>query len=145
MSKPISIEVELDHKEYTPGEVIQGGVTWGAPSDSSGEKHDQEVKVSLLYSTSGRGTQEIVILEQQSFLWSAGTGSFAFTLPSEPHSFTGKLITIHWVIEAVLPQGLGLDRYEFVLSPNGKPLFLEEVKGAVSEKKVSRRMRVYKS
>ena len=58
--------------------------------------------------------------------WSPRTGNrpFRFQLPDAPYSFSGKLISLIWAIEAVAEGIKEAARYEFVLAPEGREIEL---------------------
>lgn len=124
MNEPISIHIDYDNKDYTPGDTITGTVLW--TPDSMG-KRKKDVRISLFYQTSGRGTQEIHTVAEQK--WSADMikGTFEFILPNEPYSFSGELIALTWGLEAVSGSGKETAIYDISLTPNGQELILKSI------------------
>jgi hypothetical protein len=54
-----------------------------------------------------------------------GRGGFRFKLPDSPYSFSGKLVSLAWAIEAVAQPGERSARAEIVIAPGGKEVRLE--------------------
>ncbi|MGB0991880.1 MAG: hypothetical protein ACPG32_05365 [Akkermansiaceae bacterium] len=129
MNPPIQIHVDYDHTEFTPGDTISGKVTWADVGKT------KKVALRLFWHTTGRGTKDVELVHEE--LWPAAQseGEFSIVLPSEPYSFSGKLIALKWALEAVILPEETTVIYEFVLSPNGKNIMLETVQESVTGKK----------
>ena len=124
MNEPISIHIDYDNKDYTPGETIAGTVLW--TPDSIGKKK-KDVRVSLFYKTSGRGTEEIHIVAEQKWHADMIKGTFEFTLPEQPYSFSGELISLTWGLEAVSSSGKETSVYDISLTPSGQEIVLKSI------------------
>jgi len=98
---------------FLPGEEVVGTVEW---SGVSGQK---QLAVHLLWFTSVKGTRDVgktdqVVVERPA---RDGERAFVLRLPAAPYSFSGKLITLAWAVEAsLLPSGERV-RAELVMSP----------------------------
>jgi hypothetical protein len=116
------IQIDGEKALFSPGETIQGTVSWEA------EKIPRRVELRLFWYTTGRGTQDVGIIEVQQLPPSppANPIPFTFALPAGPYSFTGTLITLGWAIELVSHPGSRAQRLEFSMSPQGKPIALAE-------------------
>jgi len=133
MTTPITIEVDYQNTEFTPGDTISGKVTWQAVEG------DKKIALRLFWFTTGRGTQEVTVIEELSWPAAQGSADFSMLLPQEPYSFTGTLIALSWALEAVfLPSEESSERYEFDLTPNGQPITLTPVTDSAIKKKKSR-------
>lgn len=108
---------------YRPGEVAQGTLRWELDSPPS------RVEVRLFWYTRGKGTQDIEIL--QCVGWdhpsAAETREFELRLPDAPFSFSGKLISVLWAVEAVTEPPGEVARTEFAVSPSGAEILLPEL------------------
>lgn len=134
MSSNISIQVDYDHHEFTPGDTISGKVNWDIVSGANA------VAFRLFWYTSGKGTQDVMVLEEVEWPISQGSAQFSFVLPNEPYSFSGTLVSLAWAIEAIiLPDETSTARHEFQLTPDGKELILAAVKEPVTEGKAKMR------
>jgi len=131
MAASITIQVDYDNTEFTPGDTISGTVSW-LPTQGT-----ESIALRLFWFTSGRGTQDVDLINE--LTWpvstsnaSGGSEKFSFTLPNEPYSFSGQLISLSWAIEAVkLPEETST-RYEFTLTPNGREIVLNPVENPVT-------------
>jgi len=135
MNEPISIHIDYDNKDYTPGDIIKGTVLW-TPSSIGKRKHD--ARVSLFYKTSGRGTQELHVVAEQTWPADEIKGTFEFTLPNEPYSFSGQLISLTWGLEAISSSAEESTIHEISLTPNGQKINLERID---SDKDIKRRLK----
>lgn len=105
---------------YVPGEAVEGSVRWeleGPPS---------RVEVRLFWYTQGKGTQDVEVAA--SAAWehpgSSEKGDFSLRLPEAPFSFSGKLISVLWAIEAVVEPAAEVARVEITVSPTGAEVVL---------------------
>ena len=133
MPSPITIEVDHQHTEFTPGDTISGKVTWEKT------EHMEEIALRLFWFTTGRGTQEINVVTELKWPSSQQQANFSMILPQEPYSFTGTLIALSWALEAVaLPNEENSERYTFELTPDGQAITLTPVTHLVTAKKKNR-------
>lgn len=121
MSSNLQIQIDYNNTEYTPGDTISGKVSWSQTSEA------KTVELRLFWYTSGKGTQDIKVIEELS--WPAGQGhaDFSFVLPNEPYSFSGTLVSLSWALEAVFLPGETSETYEFQLTPDGRAILLNPV------------------
>lgn len=122
---PIQIQVDYNHTEFTPGDTISGKVQWGAT-------HGETVELRLFWFTSGKGTQDIEVVQEASWPAGQGQGDFSFPLPNDPYSFSGTLVSLNWALEAVLLPDDESVKYEFQLTPDGRPIRLDSVQDSVA-------------
>jgi len=118
----LSIKTELDNLAYTPGDTLRGEVTWKVDLI----KNSNGGEVRLFYYTSGKGTRDVEAIETIVVDIKRETGgqSFEFQLPNEPHSFSGKLVSLIWAVEFQVLESDETERLEFVLSPSGQEIDL---------------------
>ena len=131
MTDSISIQLDQQSSEFLPGTTISGKVIWTAAAAT------QKVELRLFWFTEGRGTQDIELIEEHSWdVQGQGEEAFQFTLPLEPYSFSGKLISLQWALEVVTqPKENATTREIFTLSPNGKELVLSSVENTQTAEK----------
>ena len=134
MPSPLKIQVDYDNTEFTPGDTISGTVSWLPTQGMTG------ISLRLFWFTSGRGTQDIEIISELTWPVSAtsltgGDEKFSFTLPNEPYSFSGQLVSLTWAIEAVQQPGETSIQYAFTLTPNGQEITLTPVEHSVTDGK----------
>ena len=118
-----SIQTEFDNLAYTPGETLRGQAAWQA------DRRPVSATLRLFHHTSGRGTQDVVVVEERPFDAPAEVDrrEFAFTLPAEgPWSFSGKLVSLIWSLELELDLGDDslIEKLDFTLSPTGTEILL---------------------
>jgi hypothetical protein len=116
------IEIQLDagRTELVPGEAITGAVSWRLDAPGDG------VEVRLFWYTRGKGTTDVQVVKAQQFdsAGPIGQRTFRFVLPNEPYSFSGKLTSLIWALEAVIQPGDRSQRLELVVGPKGREVVL---------------------
>jgi len=108
----MSLSVTLDAEACRPGQELTATVAW------EGETFER-LTAYLLWYTEGIGTQDSEVVEEQRISASGRSGTVRFRLPPSPYSFSGKLITLQWAVEALAEPGEVADRAPFTLSPSG--------------------------
>jgi len=119
------LDVEGGRTAFRPGETLSGTLQWEF------EDEPRSVEVRLFWYTRGKGTQDVAIVDRVSFEAPASSGRFPFrfTLPDQPCSFSGRLISLAWGIEAVgEPEG-PVERAEITVSPTGKEILIDRAAG----------------
>ena len=135
MPEPFDIQTDYNNAEYTPGDILAGTLAWDLPAGT------ECIALRLFWFTSGRGSQDIESVDELTWPIPAtrlqGQEKFSFTLPTEPYSFSGKIISLTWALEAVaLPDETSVQR-EFTLTPNGQEIVLENIPEPITKKKKS--------
>jgi len=117
----INIAIDEAFSKIEPSGRIKVKVTWAALKADS-------MNINLLWFTSGKGDEDIEIVETRELehIGSDGERHVEFDLPGQPYSFSGKLISLHWAIEAVPKTNEESKMIEFVLSPTGKEVLLKD-------------------
>lgn len=112
----LTLQLDRDDASYVPGEPITGSVAWDLDQAPEG------ITVRLLWHTSGKGSRDMGVVGEQTWelVSSGGQEPFSFPGIDGPYSFSGRLITVSWVVEAVT-QGTDLHtEVPFSLSPSGE-------------------------
>lgn len=123
----LAVFIEGGRTEFRPGETLRVTVLWaqGAPPET--------LEARLFWYTRGKGTDDVGVVETRSIEGAdaAGERALVFTLPGQPWSFSGKLISLLWAVELVAEPGGRVARAEFTLSPDGREILLhgDAVKG----------------
>ena len=119
----IEIETDGGREAFAPGEAIAGTVSWRL------DAAPDAVEVRLFWYTRGKGTTDVHVVKAQHFGYpgAAGRKPFKFVLPAEPYSFSGKLISLIWALEAVVQPGERSVRRELVVAPGGTEILLGTV------------------
>ncbi len=116
----VRIELTGGRTTYRPGDVISGRASWRVEDDPT------SAEVSLFWYTSGKGTQDVGVVQKMSFPTPRRQEQrdFSLPLPREPFSFSGTLISIVWAVELIVEPGKDVARCEFVLSASGREVVL---------------------
>lgn len=119
----IQVQIRDGYTAFHPGDVVEGTVLWQL------EPGPAEIEARLFWYTTGKGDQDIGIVETLPFANPGPTDrrQFRFHLPAGPYSFSGKLISLEWAVEVVAQPGDVAGRAEFTLSPTGDEIRLEPV------------------
>jgi hypothetical protein len=103
-----------------PGETVELVAKWTLVARPA------VLEARLFWRTSGKGTEDLAVVARQSvpaaLATARGEHGFCFTLPQEPWSFSGKLISLQWAVELVADDESV--RWEFTLAPGGREVRL---------------------
>ena len=107
------VDLDDDRRWYLPGDSVSGRVGWTT------EPEPEAVELRLFWHTSGKGTEDVEIVDDLRIEapGSSGERGFSFHLPLGPYSFSGSLITLAWALELVLLPGGETERVDLVVSP----------------------------
>ncbi len=126
MSTSLTIET-LDGKvAFAPGEPIDGVVSWAFEGEA------REVELRLLWYTTGKGDRDEGVIEVIRFENPArdDVQAFGFFAPAGPFSYSGKLITLSWALEATVRKDKKtFSRVDLIIASDGRevsPLPLPE-------------------
>ena len=120
MDSFILVETNDGATSFRPGDVVDGTVRWQLATPP------REIELRLFWHTEGRGDQDLEVVQTVPFAnpGAVDRRSFRVRLPEGPYSFSGKLITLAWGLEAVaLPDGWS-GRIPITLSPTGEEIRL---------------------
>lgn len=121
----VILNITPDPERCRPGGEISGRVNWML------DKPMKSGEVRLVWSTRGKGSEDKEIVDRLEIANPVQSGEFPFRfrLPSGPYSFSGKLISLVWMIEVqIKPSKLTKDA-EFVMSPTGKEIIIADAGG----------------
>jgi hypothetical protein len=113
-----------DHRTaFTPGEMITGTASW-----QSAER-PAKAEVCLIWSTRGKGTTDIGVVETFTFSdpQAHDTRPFQIKLPEAPYSFSGQLISLLWTLELNLDPGDQCAPLEITIAPGGTEVLLPRI------------------
>ncbi|QEG23882.1 hypothetical protein [Mariniblastus fucicola] len=117
----IQIKIENEASVFTPGDQINGVVHW---SDLTGDS----LEVRLIWFTIGKGDRdfELVATHRVVSYGPSGSERFQFEAPRRPQSFSGKLISLQWAIEAIVFPDQDAARVDLVISNSGQEINIAE-------------------
>lgn len=121
------VHIALGDSEYRPGDELAGVfvIPDELPADTT------SVELSVLWHTSGKGTEDLGVIHYQG--WTAADGTledrpnpcpFAVRLPPVPWTYDGVLVKIHWLVRVRVRFGRTgevVREVPFTLSPGGRP------------------------
>ena len=119
------LKINLDKSSFKTGEKISGEIVW---SDERSET--ERIETRLIWYTQGKGDQDFEVIDSISFEMSGassqnGQSRFDFVAPNRPLSFSGKLISLIWAVEAIVYPGKHGERTDIVISRTGSEIVLE--------------------
>jgi hypothetical protein len=115
------LNVQLGHTACKPAAEQTARVSW------QGAERGDVLELNLLWYTQGKGAEDIEVVAQEMLqnINNSGEREFTFSLPTFPWSFSGKLISLSWALEAHLTKSELTERVDFVLSPTGAEILLK--------------------
>jgi len=115
----IKIELEKSEPVFAPAEKISGSVAWDQADGTS-------MEVRLIWYTVGKGDRdfELVAVHKVAAFKPSGTERFEFAAPGRPQSFSGKLISLQWAIEAIIFPNQSAERATLTISKTGEEILL---------------------
>ena len=113
------LTLHLDQTALQPGEELTGTLTWQTEVFTA-----QHLVINLFWFTRGKGSEDLEVVNtiEQTLERPSGETRFSFRLPPSPWSYSGRLISIVWAVEAGLDEKGAADRVEFVSAPGGLEL-----------------------
>lgn len=111
----LNIEIAEAKTSFRPGETVAGTVRCNL------EENPESLELSLFWQTAGKGTRDVGVVETIKFdsPGSLGQKDFSFKLPQGPYSFSGKLISLIWAVEATTFPTEQTTKREITVSPTG--------------------------
>ena len=112
----LSIDTVGGRRQYRPGEEVVGAAAWRL------DKPPRTVEVRLFWRTEGKGTRDVGVVASERFENPQATEvrEFRFKLPPGPYSFSGRLVSLIWALEAVAAPGGEAARIDITVSPTGQ-------------------------
>ncbi len=111
---------------FRPGDEIAGTARWQCAEPP------EHVEISLGWSTRGKGTEDSETIDtfEVANPMAQGESGFRFTAPGEPHSFSGKLISVIWAIELLVEPSEETERVEIIIAPEAREIELPALAAA---------------
>lgn len=119
------IDINTDEEGYAHGDPIRVTVSW-----ELGES-PQQLLVNLLWYTQGKGDEDIEIVTGETIddPGPSGQRDLLLEAPNHPPSFSGKLISLTWAVEALTEPPTAVDRKPIIIAPDAEEIHL----GAVTD------------
>jgi hypothetical protein len=119
----LRIRLQNDRRAFSPGETVSGTVSWTV------DEPPAKAELNLLWSTRGKGTQDVENVATIDFPdpQSRDSRSFRMPLPTSPYSFSGQLISLVWTLELNLDPGDQHAADEIVVAPSGQEVLLPRI------------------
>ena len=120
---PLQIKLHDGKSAFSPRETVSGSVTWEL------ETTTKKAELCLVWSTKGKGTTDISVVETVTFAQPQPRDirSFAIKLPDSPFTFSGQLISLIWNLELTVEPGDHCESIEIVLAPGGREVILPRI------------------
>lgn len=120
MDGDLRVETHDGTECFRPGDTIEGTVHWHF------SEPPERVELRLFWATEGKGDQDLEVVAIVPFdpPRAQGEAPFQIQLPEGPYSFSGKLITLSWALEAVAHPGNRTAYLPLVIAPGGKEIRL---------------------
>lgn len=116
-------KITLDDPQaaYLPGQQIGGRVNW-----TDVQADSDRIEVRLIWHTAGKGDQDVEIVDSVETVQPKTNGElrFNFVAPQRPYSFSGRLITLTWAIEALVFPSREAEQAELMISSDGREVIL---------------------
>ena len=112
---------------FLPGEDLDGAILWEYPTAP------ESVELRLVWSTRGKGSEDLSVVETVSFEnpLPGDTRAFKVRLPDGPYSLNGRLIALIWAVEVVAQPAKEFDRIEITLGPGKRRVTLPRIEDPV--------------
>jgi hypothetical protein len=117
----VIIEIKDGQSSFRPLDSLEGTVRWQL------SENPERIEVSLFWYTRGKGTRDVGVATSETIENPGAFGSkeFQFKLPAGPYSFSGKLISIIWGVEANCQPDGASDHKEITVSPSGDEVVIQ--------------------
>lgn len=120
MDEFILVETHDGTTSFRPGDTVEGTVRWQLA------EAPESIELRLFWSTQGKGDQDVAVVETIPFdnPGAQDRRTFRMRLPAGPYSFSGRLITLSWALEAVALPKENAGNLSLVISPAGEEIRL---------------------
>lgn len=116
----LNIETPGGRIAFDPGAEIDVYLEWELDDEP------EAVELRLVWNTSGKGDTDLDVVQTEHFDWPSRseTRRTTITLPRQPYSFSGKLISLIWALELIALPSDESTRLEFTIAPGGREVLL---------------------
>ncbi len=101
---------------FEPGEEIAVDARWNLDAPP------KAIDLRVVWNTTGKGTADLEVVDGVRFDSPPAQDSrrVTLTLPREPYSFQGKLVSLTWALELVVLPSVASTRLEIVIGPDAR-------------------------
>lgn len=116
------LKLEVDRTAVEHGEELAGRLRW-----SEVPKGTETLEIRLIWHTSGKGDRDHEVVQLHRVVAPAieGECEFRFIAPFYPPSFSGKLVSLVWMIEAIAFPALQAEQQVVVIGPRAMEIRLD--------------------
>lgn len=116
----IHVEFAGGKNRFRPGEMLEGVVSWDLAAAP------EVLEIRLLWRTQGKGTEDSAVVERVHVEGPTRSDRkpFRVPIPLGPYSFSGKLISLTWSIQAVVGTEARSELVNLTVSPSGEEILL---------------------
>ncbi len=116
----VSISIRDGRTDFSPGDRIELQAEWQLVETP------RAVEVRLVWYTRGKGDTDVCVVDEARFDQSQSFGQRQcnFQLPAAPYSFSGKLVSLVWAVEAVVEPSGESQRLDIVVAPGAQEIDL---------------------
>lgn len=116
----ITINLENQRWAFEPGEKVAGEVAWNL------QRAVNAMEIRLKWSTSGKGTRDSGMVRTMVMNGPpiSGVQQFSFDVPPGPYTFSGRLVSLAWVIEAATVPEYQASERPIVIAPGAAEIVL---------------------
>ena len=117
------IELADDVTTFEPGAQLASTVRWELDDEP------ESVELRLVWNTAGKGDRDLHVVDTVVFDRPRRRESreVNLTLPAQPYSFSGKLISLIWALELIAFPSNASWRREITIAPGGEEIQLPAV------------------
>ena len=133
----LQLDILDSRKNFAPGEILDATVSWQFPVPQT------KIELRIVWNTTGKGDRDLEVVQTLEInnVGTSGDQKVRVTLPYEPSSFSGMLISLVWAIELISYPDKENERFEIVIGPGGNEIVLGEDDQAGLDKKNNFRKR----
>ncbi len=123
----LKLNVADGRMAFRPGEEIEVVAQWQL------DEQPTSAELHLVWYTHGKGDGDSGVVRTIPFdsPGIAETRRCTLRLPKAPYSFSGKLISLIWVLELIVEPGARTERIDITIAPRGEEIILHQ--GLASE------------
>ena len=115
----LQIELASGRTEYRPGEQVAGTASWAM------DRPVRSLAIELLWTTRGKGTVDTQVVASATLSGpAAGRQEFRLQLPQMPYSFSGKLLSLMWMLRLANADTKEEATANITMSPTGREIQL---------------------